>query len=158
MYVIVEAGGRQWKVEPGSQLDINRVSTEVGATHTLERVLLAHDGQQVQIGRPYLTGTKVVCEVLAHPRGPKRIAYHFRRRENWRKTVGHRQDLSRLLVKEILHAGQAAKAAVAGTTSKTRTPKAGAPKTAGTKKPAKTAQPTTAAKSTKPTTRKPQTG
>ncbi len=74
MYVIVEAGGRQWKLEPGSQLDINRVSTEVGATHTLERVLLAHDGTQAQFGRPYLKDTKVVCEVLAHPRGPKRIA------------------------------------------------------------------------------------
>ncbi len=167
MYVIVEAGGRQWKVEPGSQLDINRVSTEVGATHTLERVLFAHDGTQVQIGRPYLKDTKVVCEVLAHPRGPKRIAYHFRRRENWRKTVGHRQDLSRLLVKEILHAGQVLKAGAAGSTPKTRTPKAGAPKRAVTNKPAKTAKPTTAAKtakpataakSAKPTARKPKTG
>ena len=167
MYVIVEAGGRQWKVEPGSQLDINRVSTEVGATHTLERVLLAHDGTQAQFGRPYLKDTKVVCEVLAHPRGPKRIAYHFRRRENWRKTVGHRQDLSRLLVKEILHAGQVAKAAATATAPKTRTPKASTPKTAVSKKSAKTAKPATAAKtakpataakSAKPTARKPKTG
>ena len=156
MYVIVEAGGRQWKVEPGSQLEINRVSTEVGATHTLERVLLAHDGTQVQFGRPYLKDTTVGCEVLAHPRGPKRIAYHFRRRENWRKTVGHRQDLSRLLVKEILHAGQAAKAAATATAPKTRTPKADAPKTAVSKKPAKTAKAATAATSTKPTARKPK--
>ena len=107
MYAIVELGGRQWKVERGSQLDINRVPTEIGSEQTLERVLLARDGDQVQLGRPYVQGAKVVCEVLAHRRGPKLISYHFRRRENWRKTVGHRQPLTRLVVKDILFSGVA---------------------------------------------------
>ena len=101
MYAIIEAGGRQWKVEPGTRLEINRIAAEVGATHTVEQVLLAQDGKQVQVGHPYLAGAKVVCEVLAQPLGPKVISYHYRRRENWRKTVGHRQLLTRLLVKEI---------------------------------------------------------
>ena len=110
MYAIVEAGGRQWKVEPGTQFDINRPGEglAVGTTHTLERILLAHDGQQAQVGRPYVDGATVVCEVLAHKLGPKTISYHFRRRENWRKTVGHRQPLTRLLVKEILWGAPAA--------------------------------------------------
>jgi large subunit ribosomal protein L21 len=107
MYAIVEVGGRQWKVQAGSQLSVNRLSAEVGSQHLVERVLLAHDGQQVQVGRPYLEGAQVVCEVLAHPRGPKTISYHYRRRENWRKTVGHRQALTRLVVKEIQLAGSA---------------------------------------------------
>ena len=101
MYAIIEAGGHQWKVEPGTQFDINRLPVDVGAQHTVERVLLANHEQQVQIGRPYIPGAKVICEVLAHRQGPKTIAYHFRRRENWRKTVGHRQPLTRLVVKDI---------------------------------------------------------
>ena len=108
MYAIVEAGGRQWKVEPGTRLDINRVTTAVGATHTFERVLLGHDGRQLQIGRPYVDGATVLCEVLEHRKGPKVISYYFRRRENWRKTIGHRQPLTRLLVKDVRFPGAVA--------------------------------------------------
>lgn len=108
MYAIVEVGGRQWKVEPGTRLEINRVPTAVGATHTVDRVLLAHDGTQLQFGRPYVEGAKVTCEVVAHRQGPKAISYHFRRRENFRNTQGHRQPLTQLLVKDIVWAGQAA--------------------------------------------------
>ena len=110
MYAIIETGGRQWKVEPGTRFEINRIAVEVGSTHTVERILLAQDEKQVQVGRPYLAGAKVVCEVLAQPLGPKVISYHYRRRENWRKTVGHRQPLTRLLVKEIQVEGLSAAA------------------------------------------------
>ncbi|MBI4341935.1 MAG: 50S ribosomal protein L21 [Candidatus Omnitrophica bacterium] len=107
MYAIIEAGGRQWKVEPGMRLAINRVAGEVGTTHTVDRVLFAQDGQRVQVGTPYLPGAKVVCEIVARPLGPKTIAYHYRRRENWRKTVGSRQRLTALVVKDIQIAGVA---------------------------------------------------
>ena len=90
MYAIVELGGRQWRVEPGTQLVVNRVSTAVGGSHLVERVLLTSDGKAVQIGAPYCQGAKVLCEVLEHDRGPKVITYKFRRRENYRKTRGHR--------------------------------------------------------------------
>ena len=113
MYAIIEAGGRQWKVEPGTRLDINRVTTDVGASHVVEQVLLASDGQQVKVGRPYLEGARVLCEVVEHRLGPKEISYHFRRRENWRKTVGHRQPLTRLVVKDIIWPGAVPSAASA---------------------------------------------
>lgn len=113
MYAIIEAGGRQWKVEPGTRFEINRVSAAVGATHTVGQVLLAQDGSQIKIGRPHIEGASVVCEVLAHLLGPKEISYHYRRRENWRKTVGHRQPLSRLVVKDIVVPGIAAGKAAA---------------------------------------------
>ena len=119
MFAIVEAGGRQWKVEPGTRLDINRVTTDVGATHTLERVLLGHDGQQLQIGRPYIEGAAVLCEVLEHRKGPKVISYYFRRRENWRKTIGHRQPLTRLIVKDVRFPGLEVKPE---STAKAKTP------------------------------------
>ena len=132
MYAIIEAGGRQWKVEPGTRLSINRLGDKVGATHTVERVLFAHDGQTSKIGAPYLSGAKVLCEVMAHPRGPKTISYHYRRRENWRKTRGHRQDLTTLLVKDIQVTGLAAAVAVPAAkpakSEKTPTVKAAAPK------------------------------
>ena len=107
MYAIIEVGGRQWKVQPGTRLDINRITTKVGEFLKVDRVLLAHDGTTAQIGRPYIAGAQVVCEVVEHRKGPKLISYHFRRRENWRKTSGHRQPLSRLIVKDIVWPGAA---------------------------------------------------
>ena len=107
MYAIVEAGGRQWRVEPGVQLVVNRLSSEVGSQHVIERVLLASDGNTVRVGQPYVANAHVLCEVLEHPKGPKVLTYKFRRRENFRRTRGHRQPLTRLLVKNIeLDAGK----------------------------------------------------
>jgi len=100
-YAIVQTGGRQWKVSAGTSFETNRVPAEVGSTYKLEQVLFASDGKSMQIGRPFLQGASIICEVLAHPLGPKTISYYYRRRENWRKTIGHRQPLSRLLVKSI---------------------------------------------------------
>lgn len=121
MYAIVELGGRQVRVEPGTRFETNRLTTAVGQPHAVDRVLLAHDGEHLQVGRPYVAGAQVVCEVLEHHRGPKTIAYHYRRRENWRKTVGHRQPLTRVVVKEIRLPGgaaaQAQSAAAPATTS-----------------------------------------
>lgn len=113
MYAIIELGGRQVRVEPGVRVETNRVAEAVGATHAVERVLLAIDGTQVRVGRPFVPGGRVVCEVLEHVRGPKSFSFHYRRRENWRNLRGHRQPLSRLLVKEIVVDGAAAAAAPA---------------------------------------------
>jgi large subunit ribosomal protein L21 len=163
MYAIVELGGRQWKVQPGSRLDVNRLSTEVGAPHAVEQVLLAHDGQQVQVGRPYVDGAKVVCEVLEHHLGPKTIAYYFRRRENWRKTIGHRQPMTRLVVKEILLGGialtaPAVEAPAPAKATKPRVTKTGVkrsePKPSASAKPAKAAAPKTIKRATPPKGRK----
>ena len=123
MYAIVEAGGRQWNVTPGTRLEINRVPTAVGAAHTVERVLLVHDGTTLQVGRPYVEGAKVVCEVVAHRQGPKTISYHFRRRENWRNTKGHRQPLTRLVVKDIVCGAAASSGASAVVVEAPRAPK-----------------------------------
>jgi large subunit ribosomal protein L21 len=105
MYMVVEAGGHQWKVEPGTVIEINRLPAKIGAAHTLDRVLLAADGGQVHVGAPFVAGAQVVCEIISHPQSVKTISYHFRRRENWRKTVGHRQPLTRMKVTEIVFPG-----------------------------------------------------
>lgn len=101
MYAVVETAGRQWRLEPGTQVTVNQVAGKVGAKHVLDRVLLANDGQTTSIGQPYLAGAQVLCEILEHRKGPKVITYKFRRRENFRRTRGHRQSLTKLLVKDI---------------------------------------------------------
>lgn len=101
-YAIIEVGGRQWRVAPGSRVEINRIGGDAGHGHVVEQVLLVRDGERLEIGRPWVPGAQVLCDIAEHRKGPKTIAYHFRRRENWRKTVGHRQPLTRLVVKEIL--------------------------------------------------------
>lgn len=113
MYAIIELGGHQYKVAPGHRFETNRVATKVGGTHPVERVLFASDGSHLHVGKPFVAGAQVVCEVLEHHQGPKVISYKFRRRENYRKTVGHRQPLSRLLVTQILVGGKTATAEVA---------------------------------------------
>jgi large subunit ribosomal protein L21 len=101
----------------------------------VERVLFAQNGGRLQIGRPYVSDAKVICEVVEHRLGPKVISYHFRRRENWRKTVGHRQPLTRLVVKEIIFGqGAASSPAVAAEQGSAR-PQAAAPRKAGAPKP-----------------------
>ena len=101
MYAIVQVGGLQHRVSPGETIETNELPTSVGKQVTLDQVLLAQDGKALHVGRPVLKGAKVVCEVASHFRGPKVIAFKFRRRESYKKTKGHRQNLTRLLVKEI---------------------------------------------------------
>lgn len=101
MYAIVELGGLQWRLEPGVRFDVNRLTGEVGAKHNIEQVLLANDGSKVQIGKPYVSGAKVVCEIIEHRLGKKIITYKFKRRSNSRRKRGHRQPMTRLEVKEI---------------------------------------------------------
>ena len=80
---------------------MNQVPGTVGGQHVLDQVLLANDGQTTSIGQPYIKGAQVLCEILEHHKGPKVITYKFRRRENFRRTRGHRQLLTKLLVKDI---------------------------------------------------------
>ena len=101
MYAIISLGGRQWKVEPGTRFSVNRVTLPAGGELPVDRILAAHDGTTLHVGRPYVEGATVLCEVLEHCRGPKVLSYHYRRRENWRKSHGHRQPLSRIVVKAI---------------------------------------------------------
>ncbi len=154
MYAIVQMGGRQWRVEPGTTLEINRLPLEVGARHTVEQVLMARDGEQVSIGKPFVAGASVVCEVTEHKLGPKVISFHYRRRENWRKKRGFRASLTRLVVKSISVGGRVVEAEE----PKPRTVTAPKPKPAAkttkvaAKKPAATkpAAPTKAKTATKP--------
>ena len=104
MYAIVEMKGQQFRVEAGKKLFINRMNElEKGATVEFENVLLLDNEGKVKVGAPYVKGVKVVCEVLDNEcRGDKVLVFHKKRRKGFRKLNGHRQDLTNVIVKEIV--------------------------------------------------------
>lgn len=98
---IIKTGGKQYRVQPGTVLRIEKLEGEVGSSITFDEVLLLGKGDQVKIGTPLVGGAKVVGELRAHGRGKKLIVYKFRRRKNYRRKAGHRQSYTEVEIKEI---------------------------------------------------------
>lgn len=102
-YAIIETGSKQYKVEPKSIIEIEKLTLPEGAKEvSLDKVLLVRDGDNVLFGSPTVAGAKVICDFLGSTRGPKTLAFRFRRRKNSRNKKGHRQDLFKVQVKEIV--------------------------------------------------------
>lgn len=104
MYAIVDMQGQQFKVEAGKKLFIHRISeTEKGNEVVFDNVLLVDNDGAITVGAPYVAGAKVVCEVLDNEcRAEKILVFHKKRRKGYRKLNGHRQDLTNVVVKEIV--------------------------------------------------------
>jgi len=103
MYAIVEMQGFQYRVEAGKKFFVNRMDTEKGAEVTFDRVLLVDNEGKIKVGKPTVKGAKVICEVLDNEsRGEKILVFHKKRRKGYKKLNGHRQDLTNLIVKEIV--------------------------------------------------------
>ena len=101
-YAIIETGSKQYRVEPKSIIEVERLNLPEGEKQVLlEKVLLVSNGNDIQVGNPLIKGASVVCELLEEFRAPKVVSFRFRRRKNSRRKRGHRQDLLRLQVKEI---------------------------------------------------------
>lgn len=90
-YAIIEAGGKQHRVEPGERLKIEKVEAATGATIDFDKVLLVSDGDSLKIGAPYVEGGKVSAEVIGQGRHDKIKIIKFRRRKHHMKRQGHRQ-------------------------------------------------------------------
>ena len=101
-YAIVETGGKQYKVAQGDTILVEKIGAEKGATLDLEKILLVSDNGKVQIGTPYLSGSKILCEVLGQTKGAKTTSFKYRRRKGYRKKIGHRQELTRLKVQKLI--------------------------------------------------------
>lgn len=102
MYAIIETGGKQIRVEPGHKVRVERLGAQVGESVQFDRVLLVADDKQTQIGTPHVDGTPVTAKVLDHGRGKKIRVFKMKRRKNYRRSYGHRQDYTEL---EILSIG-----------------------------------------------------
>ena len=102
MYAIVETGSKQYKVSKGDILEIEKLDTKEGKEVKLNKVLFVSDKKEVSIGKPYLKGASIICDVLGEKRGKKTISFKYRRRHgNSKKKIGHRQNYTVLKVKKI---------------------------------------------------------
>lgn len=106
VYAIVDAGGQQVWLQPNRYLDLNRMDAAVDTTVTLETVLLVKDSGGTTLGQPYVKGASVELAVMAHRRGPKILVYKMRRKKKTRRKTGHRQELTRVMVRSIRVGGQ----------------------------------------------------
>ena len=100
-YCIIETGSKQYRVSAGDRVEVERLATEVGQAVTLERVLLVNNEGKVTVGSPTVANATVVADVVEHIRGEKKIAFKMKRRKGYHKTIGHRQELTVLKIKEI---------------------------------------------------------
>ena len=100
MFAIVETSGKQYRVEMGGTITVDRMDAEEGAEIVLDRVLLvANDG--VTVGSPTVAGATVTAKVTGHPRGDKVVAFKFRRRSRYRRRVGFRHSYTTLEITDI---------------------------------------------------------
>ncbi|MGC8876728.1 50S ribosomal protein L21 [Thermus sp.] len=99
MFAIVKTGGKQYRVEPGLRLKVEKLQAEPGSQVELPVLLLG--GEKVAVGAPYVEGAKVVAEVLAHGRGKKITVSKFKAKVQYRRKRGHRQPYTEILIKEI---------------------------------------------------------
>jgi large subunit ribosomal protein L21 len=100
-YAIIEAGGKQLRVEPGRFYDIDRLDAEADTEVTIDRVLLVANEDEISIGQPFVEGATVQATVMQHLRGRKILVYKMRPKKKTRKKQGHRQELTRLMIDAI---------------------------------------------------------
>ena len=101
MYAVIKTGGKQYRVTEGETLKVEKLDVEEGAAVEFDQVLMIADGDQVQVGAPYVEGARVTATVQSQGRGPKVLIVKFRRRKHYRKTQGHRQSYTELKISGI---------------------------------------------------------
>ena len=137
MYAVMTTGGKQYRVEAGTELMIERVAGDDGASVTFDRVLLVGDGDTITVGTPTVDGATVSATVLGEALGPKLVIFKFKQKVKYRRTAGHRQHLTRVRIDEISTSKKTVKAEKAETPEPSTGAEAeAAPKPKRTRKPA----------------------
>lgn len=101
MYAIIESGAKQFKVAKNDVILVEKLDAKDGSAVKIAKVLMVKDGESVHLGKPYLKGTHVTCEVLGQERQDKVIAFKYKKRKSEKKKIGHRRDVTVLKVKDI---------------------------------------------------------
>ncbi len=103
MYAIIETGGKQYRVEQGDIIDVELLqATAKGDAVEFKQVLFVHNGHTTRIGSPHVDQSLVRGELVSLVRGPKVVAFKYKRRKGIRRKVGHRQDYARVKITEIV--------------------------------------------------------
>ena len=151
MYAVVKTGGKQYKVAKDDKIIVDRLEAEAGAQLRLDEVLMIANGDSVTLGAPLVKDAAVGATVLRHTRGDKIMVFRRKRRKNFRRMRGHRQDLTLIQITDIAADGKIKTASEA----KKSEPKVSAKKPEAKKAETKKTQPKVAAK--KPEAKKPAT-
>lgn len=110
MLAIVDLNGKQYQVEEGRYVTVDRLALDEEATLDLSNILMVVDGQESLVGAPYVDGAVVKAKVLRHTRGPKVLVYKMRCKKGYRRKNGHRQDYTQLQIVSVDFPGKKAKA------------------------------------------------
>lgn len=100
-YAVIKTGGKQYRVSEGDTIDVEKLDAEVGSTATFDEVVLFSDGKSAQVGAPAVKGATVTAKVLEQRRAPKVLAFKYKKRTGYHRTVGHRRELTRLSIEKI---------------------------------------------------------
>ena len=101
MYVIADINGIQTRLEPNEVVDVPRLTGEPGLKLSFDRILVVGDGDKIAVGQPYVKGASLTAEVVEHRRGPKLRIFKFKRRNDFKKRRGYRDELTRIRVTGI---------------------------------------------------------
>lgn len=100
-YAIVETGGKQYRVQEGDTLRVEKLTAGEGETVVFDKVLAISRDGKVTVGTPYIEGAKVTAKVAAHGKGPKIIVFKYRNKTNYRRKTGHRQPFTAITIESI---------------------------------------------------------
>jgi large subunit ribosomal protein L21 len=101
MFAVIRTGGKQYRVAAGDIIKVERLEAEPGSTIAFDQVLMVGEGADAKVGLPLVAGASVAAEVVAQDRGPKIIVFKKKRRKNYRRKNGHRQDITVLRITGI---------------------------------------------------------
>jgi len=101
MYAIIKTGGKQYRVARGDEVKFEKVPGDVGETVTFDQVLMTSDGEDVQVGTPYVENSKILGRITRHGKGKKVMVIKYRRRKGYRRKRGHRQPFTLVRIEDI---------------------------------------------------------
>jgi large subunit ribosomal protein L21 len=101
MYAIIASGGKQYRVQEGDVLRLEKLDGDVGASISFGQVLMVSDGEAVQLGRPVLEGASVHAHIVEQDKAKKILVFKFKRRKHFRKREGHRQPYTAVKIDRI---------------------------------------------------------
>jgi len=101
MYAIIETGGKQYKVQEGDIITVEKLPIDTGTAYSFDKVLSVADGDKATFGAPYIKGASVAASVLGDGKGKKVVVYKFKSKKNHHRKKGHRQPFTRLKIDSI---------------------------------------------------------
>lgn len=102
MYAVIQTGGKQYRVHPGDKLNVEKMPGRTGDPIEFHEVLLLADEKTVAVGRPLINGAKVIGEIVQQSLNERLIIFKFRRRKNYRRKRGHRQQYTTVQINQVI--------------------------------------------------------